>query len=229
MTSTGVCANTRVTTVHEDFVADCYIIPLDDFDVVLRVQWLHTLGPILWDFTKLTMSFWRDDHPVSWTGLDATSVGNQECAISGCDLMQELLAEFTGLFRNRMGCLPPCRHDHHIHLLLGTVPVAVRPYRYPQLLKDEIEKQCDDMLAQGIIRESTSAFSSPVLLIKKQDALVFLCGLSGHASWYFCVDYRALNDKTVNDKFSIPVADELLDELNGARFFTKLDLRSGYH
>jgi hypothetical protein len=100
----------------------------------------------------------------------------------------------------------------------GTSPVAVRPYRYPQLLKDEIESQCKAMLDLGIIRASTLPFSSLVLLVRKRDG-----------TWRFCVNYRALNIKTVRDKFPIPIVDELLDELKGVMFFTKLDLRGGYH
>jgi hypothetical protein len=66
--------------------------------------------------------------------------------------------------------LPPTRAcDHRIHLLPNTALITMRPYRYPQLLKDEIEKQCTEMLNLGIIRSSMSPFSSPILLVRKED------------------------------------------------------------
>jgi hypothetical protein len=132
-------------------------------------------------------------------------------------LLDETLTSFEGIFVEPQGLPPPRSHDHGITLQPGVPPVVVRPYRSPATHKDEIERQCA-MLQQGLIRRSSSAFSSPILLVNK-----------ANGTWRFCVDYRALNAITVKDAFPIPVVDELLDELHGAKFFTKLDLRSGYH
>jgi hypothetical protein len=120
-------------------------------------------------------------------------------------LLEELLADFDDVFGEPHGLPPSCNRDHSITLMSGKPPVVVRPCRYPALHKDELERQCASMLNQGIIRCSSSAFSSPVLLVKKADG-----------SWRFCVDYRVLNAITIKDAFPIPVVDELLDELHDA-------------
>jgi hypothetical protein len=125
-----------------------------------------------------------------------------------------LLHTYKELFQSPT-TLPPIRsHNHSIPLLEGSNPVKVKPYRYPHSQKTQIEKMVQEMLQQGIIQPSTSPFSSPIILVKKKDG-----------TWRFCTDYIALNALTIKDSFPIPTVDELLDELFGAKYFSKLDLR----
>lgn len=132
--------------------------------------------------------------------------------------VESLLSRFSLIFEEPKGLPPQRSHDHVILLKEGAQPVSVRPYRYAYFEKDEIEKIVCELLQSRVIRPSQSPFSSPVLLVRKVDG-----------SWRLCVDYRALNHITVKGKFPIPVIDELMDELNGAKIFSKLDLRSSYH
>ena len=114
--------------------------------------------------------------------------------------------------------MPPVRsHDHTITLKPDFQPINLRPYRFPHHQKAEVEKQISSMLSSSVIQTSKSPFASPCLLVRKKDG-----------TWRLCVDYRQLNAMTVKDKFPIPVVEDLLDELKGAQYFSKIDLRSGY-
>jgi hypothetical protein len=225
LTSSGSYLGLHIQIGDEPFEIDCYGLALGSFDMVLGVQWLEALGPILWDFDRRTMGFVRNDHHILWHASDTEGSRSSLHAISESanddntgNLMDDLLEQFVPLFEAPIGLPPQRTRCHKIRLLSGTAPVAVRPYRYAHMQKPELECQCAEMLQQGIIRPSSSAFSAPVLLVKKSDS-----------SWRLCVDYRALNNNTIKDKFPILVVEELLDELRGAKYFTKLDLRSGYH
>jgi hypothetical protein len=115
--------------------------------------------------------------------------------------------------------VPPDRgFEHIIELEAGAKTVITTPYRHPKKYKDEIEKTIKELLDMGHIRPSSSPFSSSVVLVKKKDGMMRMC-----------IDFQALNKKTIKNRHPIPRIDELLDELHGAIYFKKIDLRLGYH
>ena len=103
---------------------------------------------------------------------------------------------------------------HIIELEEGAKPIMIRPYRNPRRLKDEIEKTIKELLSMGHIRPRKSPFASSVVLVKKKDETLRMC-----------INYRVLNRKTIKNRYPIPKIDELIDELHGACFFSKIDLR----
>lgn len=102
-------------------------------------------------------------------------------------------------------------------------PVYTKSYRYPHAFKNDVEQQIKELLDNGIIRHSTSPYSSPIWVVpKKLDA-------SGKRKVRVVIDYRKINEKTISDKFPIPQIDEILDNLGKSVYFTTLDLKAGFH
>ncbi|KAL0445995.1 UNVERIFIED_CONTAM: Transposon Ty3-G Gag-Pol polyprotein [Sesamum latifolium] len=129
----------------------------------------------------------------------------------------QLLQQYDEVFQEPSSLPLERSIEHCIELLPGAIPRKQHPYTYAYGQKIEIERIIKEMLDSGIIRPSQSSFASPVLLVKKKDG-----------GWRLYVDYRYLNKLTVKHNFLIPIIDELLDELHGAKYFFKVDLRSGY-
>jgi len=132
--------------------------------------------------------------------------------------IQHLLALYADVFQDPKTRPPQRSYDHSIPLQPGYVPVNSRPYHYSPQHKNKIESQVKKLLESGFITHSHSPFASLVLLVKKKDG-----------SWRFYVDYRKLNDMTIKNRFPMPIIEEILDELAGAKFFTKLGMKVGFH
>jgi hypothetical protein len=136
-------------------------------------------------------------------------------------LLEEVpvVKEYLDVFPEELPGMPPDRDiEFVIDLVPGTSPIAKRPYRMAASELAELKKQLEELQQSGFIRPSSSPWGAPVLFVKKKDG-----------SMRMCVDYRALNEVTIKNKYPLPRIDDLFDQLKGAKYFSKIDLRSGYH
>jgi hypothetical protein len=129
------------------------------------------------------------------------------------------VCEYLDVFPEELPGMSPDRGiEFSIELLLGTAPILKRPYRMDVKDLGELKKQLEELLEKGFIHPSSSPWGSPVLFVNKKDG-----------SRRMCVDYRSLNEVTIKNKYPLPWIEDLCDQMRGAKIFSKIDLRSGYH
>ena len=147
-------------------------------------------------------------------GIDLTSCNLTE---EQREKLKEFLARWSHIFSKDVTDLGKCDLVKHQINLNDNVPFKEPHRRIPPALFNEVREHLAEMLQAGAIRPSKSSYSSNVVIVRKKDG-----------SLRFCVDFRKLNSKTIKDAYAIPRVEDTLHLLAGAKYFTKLDLRSGY-
>ena len=132
--------------------------------------------------------------------------------------MDKVVEEYGDIFTSPTGVPLHCQNKHPIDLTLGAPLPNGSIYRRSVLENDEIKRKIQELLHKGHIRPSSLPCGSLIVLVQKKDG-----------TWRFCIDYRALNKITVQNRYPIPRIDDLLDQLKGEKYFSKIDLKSGYH
>jgi hypothetical protein len=130
-----------------------------------------------------------------------------------------VVKDFPNVFPEELPGMPPYREvEFVIDPLPRTAPISKLSYRMSVEELKELKKQLMELQEVGYIRPNSSPWGAPVLFVQKK-----------YGSQGMCVDYRSLNDVTVKNKYPLPRIEDLFDQMRGARVFSKIDLRSGYH
>jgi hypothetical protein len=136
------------------------------------------------------------------------------------DEIQELLGEFADIIVDELPCLLPLMRSvsHHIDLIPGASFPNKAAYRLTPQENEEVKRQVQDLLDKGLVRKSLSLCAVSIVLSLKKDG-----------GWRMCTDSRAINKITIRYRFPLPRMDDLMDCLSGANYFSKIDLKRGYH
>jgi hypothetical protein len=194
-------------------------------DVILGMNWLHRNQATI-SCDKRTVKLVSPSGKEVVTKLYLPELEEGACHHLSVDDKESnpieairIVLKFPDVFPKELQGMPPERKvEFAIELIPGTAPISKRAYRVsgPELV--ELKKQIDELLDKGYIRPSTSPWAAPVLFVEKKDGTKRMC-----------IDYGALNEVTVKNKYPLPRIKDLFDQLRGASVFSKIDLRSGYH
>ena len=218
--------NEVVNLAHLDvmgltFSINFLIIDLEDLDVIIGMNWMSRHdGVIRCNPRSIELKHPSEVRVI----LFLHKKGGPKLYALNAMVIPELEAipvvcEFPDIFPEELPGMPPNRDiEFVIDLLPGTAPIYKRPYRMSSDELVELKKQLEILLKKDFIRPSTSPWGCPALFVEKKDKTLRMV-----------VDYRPLNAVTVKNKYPLPRIDILFDQLVGAKFFSKIDLRLGYH
>ena len=232
----------KVTIASHEFEADLIVLDILDFDIILGMDWLAKHRATV-DCYRKEVQFSQPGEPeVIFCGerkilstslisvMQANKMLRKACqgylvyAIESANSEMQLakvpvVNEFFDVFPEDLPGLPPDREiEFEIELAPGTEPISIASYRMAPAELKELKVQMEELLSKGFVKTSTSPWGAPVLFVKKKDGSLRLC-----------IDYRQLNKVTVRNQYPFPRIDDLFDQLQGAKVFSKIDLRSGYH
>ena len=238
MISERIVPGSRLVIQNKDFPVDLIVLGIHDFDIVLGMDWLSKHRATL-DCYKKEVRLVRLEEP----GVIFREIGKEIApsfinAMTASKMLRKGCHGYLAfeVYRRQEGTrledipivkefpddilgLPPDREvEFTIDLIPGTEPISIPPYRMAPAELRELKAQLEELLSKGFIRPSIPPWGAPVLFVKKKDGSLRLC-----------IDYRQLNRVTIRNQYPLPRIDELFDQLQGSRVYSKIDLRSGYH
>lgn len=244
-----VTGSLKVKIQHFTDKVKFHVFPLSGYDAVLGRPWLYRHNPAInWRQQVMEISNEGDSYIIrkSITFPSANpklepqlseflnsrqvkdlkeffilSVVEKTASPNGAPIpppIAALVNDYRDIFPDELPGLPPVRSIEHVIETANENPIAKSSYRMSPKELSELKTQLDELLRLGFIQPSSSPWASPVLFARKKDGQLRLC-----------TDYRGLNAITKKNRYPIPRIDEILDSLQGAKIFTKLDLRQGYH
>ncbi|KAL8120168.1 hypothetical protein AgCh_017344 [Apium graveolens] len=197
-----VCPRCDIEIGEHHFYANLIPFKLGEFDVILGMDWLSENNAQIDCKNRKNCEAYL---------AHVINTSKEVPALEAIPVVNEFPEDLPGL--------PPNREiEFAIDIAPGTEPVFKAPYRMALVEMKELETQLQDLLDKGVIRPSVSPWGIPVLFVKKKDG-----------SMRLCIDYRELNKLTIKNKYPLPRIDDLFDQLRGAVWFSKIDLRFGYH
>ncbi|KAJ9544925.1 hypothetical protein OSB04_024632 [Centaurea solstitialis] len=227
---------------EKDFSIDLIPIKIGSFDIIVGMDWMSNHQATICCAEKIVRLALPDGSVLEVHGekpkkdiklvsfMKMRSHLRKECVAFMAHVVDKkaeeksiqdipVVREFPEVFPEELPGLPPPRQvEFHIDLIPGAGPIAKSPYRLAPSEMQELSSQLQELLDKGFIRPSSSPWGAPVLFVKKKDG-----------SFRMCIDYRELNKITIKNRYPLPRIDDLFDQLQGATYFSKIDLRSGYH
>jgi hypothetical protein len=203
-----------------DFLVNLVVLRSSGINVILRFDWLKSCDGVT-SSVKRIVSFSSPQGEMIEVSVNMPAETNMVLNQVEEKCLDDIrvVGEYPDVFLEE---LPGMLHDRDIEFSIelkpSTAPISKRPYSMDVKDLGELKKKIAELLEKGFIRPSLSSWGAPILFVDKKDG-----------SRRMCINYRDLNEVTIKNKYPLPRIEDMFEQMRGAKVFSKVDLRSGYH